>query len=48
MADNDTHAEVMIDLRHALRARYAAEPGGPAPPSPARTTGFKACGVAPA
>ena len=26
MADNDTQAEVMIDLRHALRTRYAAEP----------------------
>lgn len=26
MADNDRQAEVMIDLRHALRARYAAEP----------------------
>ena len=26
MADNDRQAEVMIDLRHALRTRYAAEP----------------------
>lgn len=26
MADNDQQAEVMIDLRHALRTRYAAEP----------------------